>query len=270
MRAARDSRTRGVTAILCALAAATAASGCGAERPEPRETFHWVSQPISFSPPSTQWEREGDNGGGMLGVRFVLRGGGGQCISVLAYRQLAERDRTAALRRLIARRDSLEQQEMYRELSLVRPPTDDPISDRESEMARQVNAAIDQAMADEAAQRESFIGSDLEDALRAASSYQPTLDELLPRIRLSPDRMQEPDRWRIFRERDTTLAGQPAYASDDTLITPERPLLYREIYWVVNGCAFKAVFQGTPQQVRTFARLVDSITFPEGARVASH
>jgi hypothetical protein len=82
--------------------------------------------------------------------------------------------------------------------------------------------------------------------------------------------MQEPDRWRIVRERDTTLAGQPAYASDDTLITPERPLLYREIYWVVNGCAFKAVYQGTPQELRSFTRLVDSITFPAEARVASH
>lgn len=268
--AAQAARARRAVLFWCALVVAAVACGCGTERPEPRETFHWVSQPIAFSPPPGRWEREGDNGGGMLGVRFVLRGGGGQCISVLAYRQLAERDRTAALRRLIARRDSLEQREMYRELSLARPATDDPISDREVEMARRVNAAIDRAMSDEASDRESFVASDLEDALSAASAYQPTLEELLPRIRLSPERMQEPDRWRIFRERDTTLAGEPAYASDDTLITPERPLLYREIYWVVNGCAFKAVYQGTPQELRNFTRLVDSITFPADARVASH
>jgi len=68
-------------------------AGCGkgpAEQLGPPETFHWVSQPITFSPPSGKWERQGDNGGGMLGVRFILTGGGGQCISVLAQRQLAD------------------------------------------------------------------------------------------------------------------------------------------------------------------------------------
>ena len=99
--------------------------------------------------------------------------------------------------------------------------------------------------------------------MRAASSYAPTLPELLPHLRLHPEQMQEPFRWRIAYERDTTLAGNPAFASDDTLITPERPLLYREIFWVVDGCAFKAVYQGTPENVPTFAQVVDSIRFPE-------
>jgi hypothetical protein len=81
--------------------------------------------------------------------------------------------------------------------------------------------------------------------------------------------MQEPDRWRIGYERDTTFAGQPAFASDDTLITPERPLLYREIFWVVHGCGFKAVYQGTEENLTTFYRVVDSIRFPDEADVAS-
>jgi len=80
--------------------------------------------------------------------------------------------------------------------------------------------------------------------------------------------MQEPERWRIAYERDTAWAGQPAFASDDTLITPERPLLYREIFWVVHGCAFKAVYQGMPENLPTFHRLVDSIRFPEEADAA--
>ena len=80
----------------------------------------------------------------------------------------------------------------------------------------------------------------------------------------------EPERWRIGYERDTILAGYPAFASDDTLFTPERPLLYREIFWVVNGCAFKAVYQGTAANLPTFAEVVDSIQFPEGADVAAN
>ncbi len=111
--------------------------------------------------------------------------------------------------------------------------------------------------------------NDLNAALRAASSYEPTLAEMLPHIRLRPERMQHPEWWRIGRERDTTLAGLPAFASDDTLVTPERPLLYREVFWVVKGCAFKAVYQGTPENLGTFYRMVESIRFPEDADVAA-
>ncbi|MCC6271192.1 MAG: hypothetical protein IT190_07935 [Microbacteriaceae bacterium] len=183
-------------------------SGCAAPKPEPlqgAETFHWVAQPIEFSPPPARWYREGDNGGGMLGVRFVLTGGGGQCISVLAYHQLAENGTHSG--------------ETY-------------------------NAA--------------------------PSALPPTLTDLLPLIRLRPERMQEPSRWIIAHERDTVLAGHPAFVSFDTLVTPERPLLYREIYWVVGGCAFKAVYQGTDENLPVFARIVDSIRFPEGSHASTH
>ena len=113
-----------------------------------------------------------------------------------------------------------------------------------------------------------FVEADLEDALRAATAYQPTLEELLPSIRLRPDRMQEPERWRIAYDRDTTIAGRPAFASDDTLITPERPLLYRQVFWVVNGCAFHTTYQGTAANLRTWHQLIDTIQFPEGTHVA--
>jgi hypothetical protein len=80
--------------------------------------------------------------------------------------------------------------------------------------------------------------------------------------------MQEPDRWRIAYERDTTIVGLPAFASDDTLFTPERPLLYRQVFWVVNGCAFHTTYQGTPENLKTWYRLIDTIRFPEGGHVA--
>ena len=247
------------------------ASGCGAPvaKLAPAETFHWVAQPIAFSPPAGPWERQGDNGGGLLGVRFILRGGGGQCISVYAHRQLAERDRREAIARLIARHDSLSRREFLDELSLARARTEDPISPREATTAQAINDALDRAERDFFDEQPGFVAADLDAALRAADAYQPTLAELLPSIRLRPERMQEPARWRIAYERDTTLAGRPAFASDDTLIAPERALLYREVFWVVNGCAFKAVYQGTDQNLRTFARVVDSIRFPEGGDVAA-
>ena len=248
------------------------ATGCASPTAKlaPAETFHWVAQPVAFSPPPARWERQGDNGGGLLGVRFILRGGGGQCISVYAHRQLAERDRKEALTRLIARRDSLSQQQFVRELSLARARTEDPISPREGATASAINDALDRAERDTFDEHPGFVAADLDAALRAAHSYEPTLAELLPALRLDPSRMQEPSRWRIGYEHDTTLAGHPAFASDDTLVTPERPLLYHEVFWVVNGCAFKAVYQGTPDNLRTFAQVVDSIRFPEGSDVAAN
>jgi hypothetical protein len=109
------------------------------------------------------------------------------------------------------------------------------------------------------------VAAALYEALAAAHAYRPTLDDVRWTLRLRPDQMQEPDRWRIGRERDTTLAGYPAFAGDDTLITDERPLLYHEIIWVVNRCAFKATYQGTKENLRTFQRVVASVQFPAEA-----
>ena len=85
--------------------------GCGHDAAEtllqPPETFSWCAQPISFSPPSSRWRREAESSGGLQGVRFVLQGGGGQCVTVAAFRVLAERDRRAALQTLIRQADSL-------------------------------------------------------------------------------------------------------------------------------------------------------------------
>ncbi len=82
--------------------------------------------------------------------------------------------------------------------------------------------------------------------------------------------MQEPDRWRIGYERDTTIAGLSAFASYDTLITPERPLLYRQVFWVVGGCVFHTTYQGTRENLKTWYRLIESIQFPlpDSTRVA--
>ncbi len=248
--------------------ACAALLSCARESITPAETFDWCSQPIAFSPPPPRWQRQGDGGGGTIGVRFILTGGGGQCISVAAFTSFAERDRKVMLARLIARRDSLTQREFLHELSLARARTDDPLSDREARTSLAINAALDRATEDDLGAQPGFVTSDLEQALRAAQEYEMTLADVLPRVRLHPEEMQEPQRWRIAYERDTVIAGHPAFASDDTLITPERPLLYREVFWVVHGDAFKATYQGTPENFKTFVTLLDSISFPDSTHAA--
>src|SRR5262245_58791910 len=93
------------------MAAIALLSGCGGGRSAepllPAETFTSCPQPIAFAPPPKRWYRQGDNGGGTLGVRFILSNGGGQCISVAGYTSFVERGRKEKIARLIARRDSL-------------------------------------------------------------------------------------------------------------------------------------------------------------------
>ncbi len=251
------------------LAGALVTGGCARDaRHEPllpAETFHWIRQPIVFAPPPPRWYREGDNDGGMLGVRFVLRNGGGQCIRVAACRWLDERDRRDELARLAGRVDSLSEREFLREVSRVRPGTDDPISARDAAATLAINAALERATSHYLEGSRGFAVADLEDAARAARDDRATLAELLPRLRLHPERMQNPEWWRLGRARDTVLAGTPAFASDDTLVLPGQTLLYHQVFWVVNGAAFEAVFQGRADNLETFHRVVDSVQFPDDA-----
>jgi hypothetical protein len=242
-------------------------SSCGhpPERSAPLETFTWRAQPISFSPPPQQWGREGETSDGLLGVRFVLARGGGQCMTVATCAWLADRDRRGAIAQLIARHDSLPEPVFLHEIGLARARTDDPLSDEDAAAALTVNAALDRAVSDYLDHHPGFVEIDLQAALQAAQSYEPTLAVVLPRLRLHPEAMSEPARWHIGYERDTTLAGFPAFASDDTLVTPERPLLYHEIFWVVNRCAFKASYQGTRENLGRFNSLVASIQFPDSS-----
>jgi hypothetical protein len=256
---------RRIVAAACLAAVAGGAPGCSREPAEPAETFTWCAQPIVFAPPPPTWYREATNSSGLLGVRFVMRRGLGECITVATYHWIAERDRRVAIERLIAERGALDRAGFLRGVSLARPRTDDPITDREAEASLAINAALDRAVADLFADYPAQVRSDLEEALRATSAYEITLADVLPRIRFRPDQMQEPDRWRVGYERDTTLAGHPAYASDGTFTAIDRQFFYREIYCVVDRCAFKAVYQGTPKNLQAFDRLVGSIAFPEAA-----
>jgi hypothetical protein len=248
-------------ALVCACAT-------GPEPLLPAETFHWVSQPVTFSPPPARWYRQGDNGDGMLGVRFILRDGDGQAISILAGRRLADRDRREPLARLIARQDSLAQPELLQEIELAKARLDEPISDRESQAALAINSALSQARDHVVSGEKGFAASDLETAQRAADAYEPTFEELKPLLAFSIAKRQDPVRWILAAERDTTLAGYLVFVSEDTLLTDEGRRLYREILWVVHGCAFKAIFQGKAGSLPVFYRVVDSIRFPEASDAA--
>jgi len=235
----------------------------------PRERFDWIAQPIEFSPPPSEWYRQGDNGGGLLGVRFILTNGGGQVMSVAAYRQWAEHLPRQRIVDLLGDLDSLDQRGTLQKLGMIRVQLTEPLTDGESRAAEAVNRAVDRAEYDLQNDRVWFVRGDLTDALRSIDDFRPTLADLLPRMKLDPGRQQEPERWVLGFGVDTTIAGLPAYVSNDTLNAPEQKLLYRQVYWVVNGCAFQAIYQGRPANQAVFEELVETVRFP-GSEVAAH
>jgi hypothetical protein len=255
-------------AVSCALAGSSCSSGGGGGvvKLGAPERFDWISQPIEFQPPPQKWYRDGDNSGGLLGVRFILSGGGGQVMSVAAYRRWHEKLPRKEILELLDDLDSLDRRSTLRALGRLRVQVTDPLTDGEVWAAEAVNAAVTRATDDLLQERTSFVRGDIQAALAAVDDYQPTLEQLLPRMRLQPEQLDEAGlvRWKLGFGVDTTIAGLPAHVSHDTLITPEQEkLVYQQVFWVVDGCAFQAVFQGRPENQHIFAQLVESVRFPE-------
>jgi hypothetical protein len=256
-------RVVGVLGMLLTLAGCARHAQVHNVRLGPPERFGWVRQPIEFSSPPPEWRREGDNGGGWLGVRFILTGGGGQVMSVAAQRGWLERLPGEELAKLLAEVDRLQGRELLNRLARLRVQLDQPLTDAEAAAARAINTAVDRAEADALNDHTSFVRGDLEDAQRALDAFRPTLAELLPHLKLVPENQQEPQRWHLGEGRDTVLAGLPAYVSDDTLYAPEQVLSYRQVFWVANGCAFQSIFQGRPENEHVWEQVVASVRFPD-------
>ena len=60
------------------------------------------------------------------------------------------------------------------------------------------------------------------------------------------------------------------YLSNDTLIAPEQKLLYRQVFWVVNGTGFQSIYQGRPENQQVWEAMVASVRFPKGELDAAH
>ena len=245
---------RWLAAGLAAMALVPGCGGGGGSGPLLRpETFNWVRQPIAFSPPPSGWERQGDNGGGILGVRFILARRR-RPVHQRLRRSASSRSATSARPSRGCSRDATRSRSASSCTSCRwrAPRIEDPISDaRGRDGARRSTDELDRATPDYLDGSRAFVAADLD---AACAPPRPTSD---PRSRsCCPTSGCGPSGCRIrsgggsATSATPTVAGSPAFASDDTLITPERPLLYHEVFWVVNGCAFKATFQGRRRQPR--------------------
>ncbi|HEU5311606.1 MAG TPA: hypothetical protein VFV24_09160, partial [Candidatus Eisenbacteria bacterium] len=189
-----------------------AAGGCGGSKPKPvvllpPETFRWAEQPITFSPAPEGWRREGYGNGGLRGVIFIKTGSVGEGITVAFHDVVSDRDRTAELRDLLQRYDSMNPSEREKALRLAPMRTESPYSPLEAQVAAGVNEEIGSA---QMAQRN---GDDfsakfrLESALRRSENLRLSLADVIESVVFRSENRADPDSFQAVVRRDTTIVG---------------------------------------------------------------
>jgi hypothetical protein len=232
---------------------------------QPREAFNWTGEKISFSMPPTGWRQEGETGGGIKGARFVKERSVGEAIGLGDYYILADRNRSASIREVLARFDTFNDSFTWeRALRTAYAYTDTPFSSLESEIADRVNREVSQASVAYRNRDRDGAKAHLDAALAAASRLHFSLDEVVGRVEFKVERRQNPEWYHMLGRRETTIAGEPAVIVDYTVKVPERPHTYsaREIYFVHNSHLFVCTFIGLKETLAVFEAIVASIEFP--------
>lgn len=238
----------------------------GAPELQPRETFDWTGEKISFSIPPTGWRREGETSGGIKGARFVKERSVGEGIGLGDYYILADRNRSAHIREILDKFDTFDYGFAWdKALRDAYAYTDTPFSSLESELAERVNSEVGQASAAYRNRDRDNAKAHLEAALAEASRLRFSLDDVIARVEFKPERRQNPEYYQVLGRRETTIAGEPAVIVDYTVKVPERPQTYsaREAYFVHNSHLFICTFIGLQESLAVFDAILASIEFPK-------
>ncbi len=232
---------------------------------QPRETFDWTGEKISFSMPPIGWRREGETSGGIKGARFVKERSVGEAIGLGDYYILADRNRSSSIRNILAKFDTLDQGFAWdRAIRDAYAYTDTPFSSLETEIAERVNGEVGQAGVAWRNGDRDGAKRHLETALAEANRLRFSLDEVVGRVEFKPERRQNPEWYQMLGRRDTTIAGESAVVVDYTVKVPERPQTYsaREVYFVHNSHLFVCTFIGLQESLAVFDAILASIEFP--------
>jgi len=247
------------------VAAALLVVGCRAEAPSlrPAETFNFASQPVSFSPPSTPWEAEGQLSSGQRGVRYVKRGGVGEAITVADWYDVSGRLRRVELAALAETDPNYETFDFEHALRKAWARTERPYSALESEVATDINNALN--LARQARQKRDYatLREQLQAAQTAADRLHFSYEEVIDRALFRPETTSDPSRYRFVGRRDTQVAGARAVTLDYTLELPEGRRYLRKTYTFHNDHVFVAEFIGLKETLPLFDKVVASISFPQ-------
>jgi len=232
----------------------------------PPETFDWIGERIAFSIPPAGWRREGETSGGVKGVRFVKERSVGEAIGLGDYYILADRNRSSYLEEMLENFDTYDAGFAWdRALRKTYAHTDTPFTPRESEIAAAVNRAVSQADAAFRNRDRVAAKAHLEAALAESQKLEFSLDDVIERVEFTPERQQEPEKYRLTGRREVVIAGEPAVIVDYTVTVPERARTYvaREAYVVHDSHLFVCTFIGLQETLAVFDAMIASIEFPE-------
>ena len=208
---------------------------------QPRETFDWTGEKISFAIPPIGWWREGETSGGIKGARFVKERSVGEAIGIGDYYILADRNRGPYIREILEKFDSYDFGFAWdKALRNAYAYTDTPFSSLESEIAQSVNTEVGQASAAYRTRDRDAAKAHLEAALAEASRLRFSFDDVIGRVEFKPERRQNPEYYTMIGRRDATVAGERAVVVDYTVKVPERPQTYsaREAYFMHDSHMF--------------------------------
>lgn len=236
----------------------------------PVETFDWCGQPVMFQPPPRGWTREGFGDGGLSGVWCVKKGGHGEAITVAEHRIVAERDQRMVLGKLLEELPRLPENEVPRALGIARWRVDDPVGRPYTDAAAPGNEAIDRALAAHFEHRPDDIRWELDTALGIAKRTRLTLADVLDRVEFRPERMREPQIYKVTGRGTLEVAGEPAASVDYTVETMGGLRFAREVYVMHDNHLFVARFIGLEPNLRLFDRVVATLSFPAKEQVAHH
>jgi hypothetical protein len=234
----------------CLAFAAVAAPACSSTAAPPG--------PPKLSPPETC--------GGIKGIRFVNEQSVGEGIGVGDYYILADRNRSAYLREILANFDSYDIGFAWdKALRKTYAHTDAPFTALEAEIAASINNEVGQAGTAFRDRHRAAAKSHLEAALAEAQRLQFSLAEVIDRVELKPERRLQPEMYTLTGRRETMIAGQPAVIVDYRVKVPERmdPYAAREAYFVHNSHLFICTFIGLQETLPVFDAIVASIAFPK-------
>ena len=238
----------------------------GPPKLQPRETFDWSGEKISFSMPPVGWRREGETSGGIKGARFVKERSVGEGIGLGDYYILADRNRSTQIREILDKFDTYDYGFAWdKALRTAYAYTDTPFSALESEIAERVNSEVGEAAVAYRNRDRDAAKAHLEAALAESSRLQFSLGDVIARVEFTPERRQNPEYYKMLGRRETTIAGEPAVVVDYTVKVPERmqPFSAREAYFVHNSHLFICTFIGLQESLVVFDAILASVEFPK-------
>jgi hypothetical protein len=237
----------------------------GEEKLSPSETFTWGGgQPISFSPPPSDWESSRYQNGGAEGVDYVKKESMGEQIIVAEHLFLGEYDNCANILDILAKIDEHDPVSFQSYIQRARPYNPRPFNDKEDRLIPQINKRLDRAVKAFRSDDRSSAKNELKKALDLAGKIRYTVGETVDRVIFTAEKNQVYPDLQVQEPFKSTLAGVPTVNVHFTFNGHGEPMVGRRIYLVKNNRMFVFGFQGLEENLPLFERILQTVLFPEG------